>query len=345
MYRIGPLQDPRWAEFVDRHPHSSAFHTARWLKAVQRTYGYEPIALLTSPPGAVLENAIVFSCVSVWPTGFRMVSLPYSDHCQPLVEDETALNSLLLSLKHDQEGCKYIEIRPRSWPSKVPQSDLPLYPGHSYAFHILNLKSDLDALFRGFHGSCIQRKIRRAEREKLTYEEGRSAYLLDQFYKLLVGTRRRHGLPPQPLRWFQNLIECLGDTLSIRLASKNGLPIASILTLTHKQTITYKYGCSDERFHNLGGMPFLFWETIQRAKQVGFTKLDLGRSDLDNPGLIQFKDHLGAERSTLTYYRYPAPRPASALRTRVTKAARTALSHTPDWGLRAIGNLVYKHLA
>ena len=59
------------------------------------------------------------------------------------------------------------------------------------------------------------------------------------------------------------------------------------------------------RITRLGGMPFLFWRLIQDARARGFAELDLGRSDVDQPGLIAFKDHLGATRSTLTYYRYP----------------------------------------
>jgi len=39
--------------------------------------------------------------------------------------------------------------------------------------------------------------------------------------------------------------------MKIRVASKDGRPIASILTLSWKDIMVYEYGCSDERFHNL----------------------------------------------------------------------------------------------
>ena len=81
-------------------------------------------------------------------------------------------------------------------------------------------------------------------------------------------TRRRHGLPPQPLAWFRNLVACLGDRVSIHVASKDGQPIASILTLSFKKTMFYKYGGSDAAHHRLGGMPFLFWRLIQDAQRA-----------------------------------------------------------------------------
>ena len=43
---------------------------------------------------------------------------------------------------------------------------------------LLDLRPGPEALFRNFHKDCIQRKIRRAAREALTYEEGRSDELL-----------------------------------------------------------------------------------------------------------------------------------------------------------------------
>ena len=120
-------------------------------------------------------------------------------------------------------------------------------------------------------------------------------------------TRRRHQVPPQPIAWFRNLLECMGDRFRICLASKDDEPVAGIVLLRHRDTLVYKYGASDARFHSLGAMPFLFWNAIREAKASGIRWLDLGRSDSDNAGLITFKDRLGADRSTLTYVRYPAP--------------------------------------
>ena len=45
------------------------------------------------------------------------------------------------------------------------------------------------------------------------------------------------------------------------------------------------------------------WKTIQEAKDQGMRQLDLGHSDLDTAGLIQFKERLGASRLDLKYYR------------------------------------------
>jgi len=280
IHTLNPLQDSRWPEFLQRHTAASVFHTPGWLDALRRTYGYEPTVFTTQSSGKELQNGIVFCRVQDWLRGSRMVSLPFSDHCQPLVDSEENLELLLGALRQNQERekWKYIELRPLA-PWKTGQENQTSFArGEEFIFHTLDLRPSLDTIFHNFHKSCVLRKIHRAEREDLDYEIGRSESLLAKFYHLLLLTRRRHQLPPQPLTWFRNLADCLGDRLAIRLVSKDGQPIASILTMSFKNSLVYKYGCSDARYHNLGGMPLLFWKTIQEGKACGAREFDLGLS-------------------------------------------------------------------
>ena len=79
-----PIGDPRWSELLDRHPAASVFHSPGWLNALRQTYGYEPFVVTTST-GPTLENGLVVCRVKGW-TSRRLVSLPFSDHCDPLVD-------------------------------------------------------------------------------------------------------------------------------------------------------------------------------------------------------------------------------------------------------------------
>src|SRR5215472_8291694 len=306
VYSLDPLQDPRWQDLLETHPHASIFHTPGWLNALRRTYGYKPILLTTSPPDARLTDGIPFCRIDSWLTGSRLVSVAFADHCQPLVSKADASADLLRQLQQIcfREKYGYVELRLLNSDVLGLEDRTGLANSESFAYHELDLRPDLEIIFRGLHPSCVQRKIRRAEREGLTYEEGSFDRILEQFYSLLILTRRRHGLPPQPFAWFLNLRNCLRDAFKIHIASKDHQAIASILTLRHKGTLVYKYGCSDARFHATGAVPFLFWQAIQYGKALGLCKLDLGRSDYEDQGLIAFKNHLGATSSRLNYYRY-----------------------------------------
>src|ERR1700693_3520953 len=94
VYRIDPLRDLRWAALVERCPQSSVFHSAPWIEALHRTYGFEPVVFTTSRQRTPLENGLAFCYVRSWITGRRLISLPFADHCEPLV-DNTANHQIL----------------------------------------------------------------------------------------------------------------------------------------------------------------------------------------------------------------------------------------------------------
>lgn len=347
VHELQPLQDPRWARLVATHPDSSVFHGVGWLQALSDTYGYEPVVYTTSPPGVELTNGIVVCNIRSLLTGSRVVSLPFSDHCQPLIDASTTLNALVNHIKQllSRRRWKYFELRPRWCDSVTRDLESELTRANHYFQHAIDLRPDIDTLFKNLQKSSVQRKIRRAEREQLTYEEGNSERLLRQFYRLMILTRRRHGLPPQPLNWFRNLLRTLQDKVKIRVASKDGTPLASILTIFHQRTLVYKYGCSDSKFHNLGGMALVLWRAIQDGKQSGALELDLGRSDSANAGLVAFKENWGGKPYSLDYLRYSgrhaASEPLSDWRRR---AAEAIFSRMPNSLLTAAGKLLYPHI-
>ena len=348
VYQIQPLQDPRWAELVNRHPRSSAFHTVAWLKALHRTYGYEPTAYTTSPPGTCLKNGLVFCRVASWITGRRIISLPFSDHCEPLVDNSADEHVLASALEQTlrQEKLRYVEVRAER---PFAGANSLRYSTQSLCFHQLDLRPDLNTLFASCHKSSTQRKILRAKREGLIYEAGRSQELLDAFWDLLLITRRRHGLPPQPKSWFRNLIDCFGEALQVRVASKEKRPVAAILTLRHKDILIFKYGGSDTSFNSLGGTQLLFWRSIEEAKREGLRVFDLGRTDCENAGLITFKDRWGSTRSTLVYSRFsdlPLSGSAGQIGTQWSaRIARLVVHRLPGCILRMAGSVLYRHIA
>jgi len=341
VYQVDPITDPRWSEFLDKQSQASIYHSPGWLEALSRTYDYEPLVLTTSVPGTPLENGIACCSVDSWVTGRRLVGVPFSDHCEPLISDQSQINEVVMYLQKevDQNKWAYVELRPLSQNWNSPGR---FREGQTFYFHQLDLTPSIESLLCSFDKDSVQRKIRRQGREELVVEEGRSERLLDYFYPLFIRTRRRHGLPPPPRRWFSNLMQLLGESITTRVCFKGTRAIASILTLQYKNMLTYKYGCSDERFHRLGGMQALFWNAIQNAKTAGLQTFDLGRTDRVNQGLLRFKDGWGTTSSKLTYLIYPDQRrQLSYLNDRM---ARRVFSLMPDVLLATVGKIMYRHV-
>ena len=340
---INPLLDNRWDDLVACHPRASVFHQRGWLEALARTYGHEPLVLTTALAGGGLSDGVVLCRVSSWITGTRLVSLPFADHCEPLLNDISEYRefSNWLRAECDRQHCKYVELRPLL---QVQGASYGLQPSRSCYFHELDLTPSLEQIFRALHRDCIQRKIRRAEREHLSHEAGCSEQLLDEFYGLLLITRRRLRLLPQSRTWFKNLLACMGDKIQIRVVRKDGTPAAAMLTLRHRSSVVYKYGCSDQQFHSLGVMPFLFWKLIEESKASGAEAIDFGRSDLDSKGLIAFKDRFGTSRKLATYYRYPSIERGEAATTWDSQAVRRFVSILPDAVCCTAGRILSRHM-
>jgi CelD/BcsL family acetyltransferase involved in cellulose biosynthesis len=340
---IDPLTDPRWDDLVARHPGASAFHRRGWLEALHETYGYKPFVLTSAAPGEPLADGVVACRISSWLTGTRMVSLPFADHCEPLVSDSGDARRLADQLVEEskRQRCKYLELRPLRESAGLENE---FSASESFCFHELDLSPSLEQLFKNLSKDSIQRKIKKAEKEKVVYEVGRSEEFIQTFYHLLLITRRRHQLPPQPIAWFRNLAKSMGEALHIRVARKDGAPIAALLTLRHRAHVIYKYGCSDGAYHQLGGMPFLFWKLIEECKATGAECLDFGRSETDNEGLVAFKDKFGTTKRTLTYYRYPKMKKQSATSLGDSPLARRMFSILPDGVLSMAGKVLYRHI-
>ena len=235
VYTFNPIADSRWPDFVRRHARSSVFHTRGWLDALQRTYGYRPVACTTSAPGERLDNAIVFSEVRSWLTGRNWSPCPFADHCEPLVDEPIDRAAIGAELERAVKARRWRSVELRPLTSRFGESGRA-GQADSFCFHCLDLRPSLDDLFGRFHRDSIQRKIRRSAREGLEFDAGASEAHLQKFYGLLLLTRRRHRLPPQPIEWFRNLVSCMGARLQICLALKDGRAIAAVVLLRHEDT-------------------------------------------------------------------------------------------------------------
>lgn len=346
---LDPLNDPRWRELVQRDARASAFHAPEWLEALRRTYGFVPVVYTTDGSRDELRSAIPFCAIASWLTGRRLVSLPFSDHCEPLVDGPASLSEVLdhLTSEAPRSGWRYIQLRPRG--EATARSAPGFQHGEGNYHHTLDLRGDLDTLFKGIKKDN-QTAIRKAERSALRHVVGRDRAFVRAYFALHVMTRSTQGVPPQPSAWFQNLADCLGDMLDIHLLLEDDTPIAGMVTILFKDQLMCKYTASDRHRDPQGLGKSLLWQSIRRAKERGATSLDWGRCDPDDIGLAQYKERWGARRSEISYLRFPAP---SADRTPADRprsswaagAAKSIIPRLPPPVLTMAGRLAYRHVA
>jgi len=342
---INPSDDVRWTECVQASRAATMFHTASWLKVIHKTYGWDSRVLAIVDNSGVVKGCVPYFMIKSAITGRRIVSVPFSDYCHPVCETDDECTSVLRGLREVAYEGRVDSVQVRGIASEKVAIQEGWVPGARFVSHKVWLTDGIEATERRYHKDCVQRKIRKAEREGVQIELGSRSERVDQFYALLVKTRRRHGYPPPPKRWLFNVAECVPGAEYV-ICSYQGIPVAGVVTIRWKDTLYYKYGASDERFHHLGAMPLLYREMMRRAAKEGVQNVDLGRTELSNRGLTEFKERFGGVPTMVQYWEFGTGRGRQG---RVSGAiwnlGRAAITRLPLCVLPSIGNALYPHIA
>jgi lipid II:glycine glycyltransferase (peptidoglycan interpeptide bridge formation enzyme) len=339
---VDPLRDLDWDRLVVSHPDFSFFHSAAWAKVLSKTYGHEPVYLRISQRGELLALVPMMEVRSLL-TGNRGVCLPFTDFCGPLMFREgdasTAMNKL--SELASERKWKYFEVRDgKAFDGAATPAAVKFYG------HTLDLRGGPEDLFTRVKSSA-RRALRKAERSGLSVQVARTKQAIVEFYRLHVRTRRRHGLPPQPVSFFLNIYDeiiKLGLGFVV-IASSGSHPVAAAVFFLFGNTAVYKFGASDERRQDLRGNNMVIWEGIRFLAQNGAEALHFGRTSLENDGLRRFKLTWGTKEETIEYLKFD---PVAG--TWVTRRDSASGFHEAIFGRlpsalnRLAGAIIYPHL-
>ncbi len=344
IHLLNPLTVPAWDENVGALDGTSFFHSAAWARVLQETYGYHPLYVAKTDPAGRPTALLPLMEVSSWLTGRRGVGLPFTDMAEPLCSDAATFREL-----HDaalamgrSRGWKYLECRGgKSWQPEAPAST-------EFLHHSLGLGIGEAALLAGFDDS-VRRAIRKAERSGVQVEFSRSPEAMDAFYQLMCLTRRRHGVPPQPYRFFANIQRHVlaereqGWIVLGRDAT--GQPVAGAIFLHFNRRAIYKFGASDESRQELRANNLVFWRSIQHYAKQGFLDLDYGRTSLGNEGLRKFKLSWGTreERAEYTRYDFRTSRYVTA-KDEAHGWHNHVFRNLPTLFSRLAGSILYRHI-
>jgi CelD/BcsL family acetyltransferase involved in cellulose biosynthesis len=230
--------------------------------------------------------------------GERIVALPFSDYCDPLIRDAESWRVLIEKLLPEQ-----VPITLRCLHNDVPLSDKRFSLVKQAMWHRLDLRPDLEVLWKTMHDST-HRAIRKSEREGLTVRMAESEPELRVFFEMHLKIRKyKYGLLAQPYSFLQNIWRHFVEPQHgfLMLAIHEDKIVAGDFFLEWKDTLYYKFNASlhDDLSHRPNDL--LIWHGIQEAKKRGLTYLDFGLSDIDQEGLIRYKRKFGAEEKTISF--------------------------------------------
>jgi CelD/BcsL family acetyltransferase involved in cellulose biosynthesis len=332
------LDDPRWLELVERDSAALPFHHPAWAQLLAESYGFTSFVLAQIDESGRLSAGLpVVEVRGGLRRVRRWISLPFTDTCPPLT-GSVAPEHLADEIESARLAAEVSSLEVRGAVDGRRSVEQPAM------IHVLRLEPDPERVASRFRPS-VRRNIRAAESGPGSVRVATAESDLSvRFYRLHVEVRRRLGLPVQPRRYFQLLWSRVIDRGlgRVLLIDVGGETVAGAIFLTWNRTVVYKYGASDSRYWSLRPNNLLFWAAIEWACRSGYEQLDFGRTDLVSTSLRRFKLGWATDEQPLEYTIFGKDR---GPRREPPQLARTAISHSPRWVVRALGEVFYRSAA
>jgi hypothetical protein len=338
---INPIKYQGWDELLLSHPDHSIFHTAGWARVLIDSYGFTPHYFLCVEDGKIAV-AMPMMEIRNFGTGTRGVSLPFSDYCDPLLSGNVRLQDVLgNAIEYGKKrGLTSLEIRTRK---EVPEE---ISPYGYYFHHDLDITEGEEKLFSRFRGSN-QRNIKNATRKGVEVKFQTSLEAVEKYYALHCGTRKRHGLPPQPFSFFRNIqkhILSKGNGF-VALAYYRGESIAGGIYIHSGEKALFKFGASEVRYQELRANNLIMWEAIRWYSRNGFRNFSFGRTDPENEGLRNYKRGWGSNENKIANIKYDVKNNKYSNKKKITYGFHNKIfNHLPISISRLIGGMIYKYM-
>jgi hypothetical protein len=358
---IDPLADARYDEFVAGCERAGAYHAGAWARILAAAYGARPSYLALPGSDGSLEAVLPMMASRGLVSGVRLRSLPVVPHCGPVgtsVEAEAALVAAACRIAAERGATLMINSRTPGYGDLVPD----LRVGVKNPTWITPLPGDPDALRSGWKKSSnnLFRSIGKSEKAGVRVREGKGDSDLRDFYRLYLGTMRRHRSLPRSWRQMALDESLLGPSGVFRLfiAEHESRPVAAAIFHAYRDTVDLLYNGSDESARDLRPNFALYWHAMSWAIENGFRRFDWGEAQEGGP-LSRFKAQWSAEPVADYRYDYDAGGPPAGSRAESLRRRHDALDapgersrrqrlidgaweRTPLMLTRAAGAVVYR---
>ena len=340
--RVNPLDYPGWDSLLAAHPGFSFFHSAAWATVLAETYRCSPV-YFTVFRGDCLVALLPVMEINSWLTGRRGVALPFSDACEPLGDGAVLKDTLIPEVLHygRERDWKYFECRGGKELFNQAQ------PLQTFFIHELKLFKDETHLFAQVKRAA-RGAVRKAEKSGVTIEISQTLEAVTRYYSLHCQTRKRHGLPPQPFAFFQNIQKyVLAREKGIVVLARHGQNlIAGAIYFHFGETAIYKFGASDEAFQDFRGNNLVMWSAMKWYASKGVALLHFGRTSIGNEGLRKFKLSWGTEERQMDYFKYDFRHDHFVTgKDGAVGWHNPVFRRAPDFVSRMIGAALYRHIA
>ncbi len=314
------------------------FHSEQWRQAVEHAFD---LKVLTFSPTTEPDGAAFYSTLSDI-RGERVVCTPFSDFCDPQLRTIEGWREFAVHLR---SFGRPITIRP--FRSRLAIEDDSFEQRHELLWHGIDLSNGAEHVWDGLK-SRNRTAIRRADKLGISFRWTSSIDDLRRFHAMHVDLRKsKYRMLAQPFTLFEALHDRFGDDMALILAEDaDGDPVAGMVYFAYNGVWYYKFGASYPRPYRPNAA--MIMSACREGEARGLSMLDMGRSDIDQPGLVDFKRTFASEELELTTLHWQPEHHDNSTGTEVgaTLGSVTKLLTDPDVPNRVTaegGELLYRY--
>jgi peptidoglycan pentaglycine glycine transferase (the first glycine) len=197
---------------------------------------------------------------------------------------ENLINYLLDKTK--KEGYLFLRIEPlyeiksgvKQFSRVQPQKTL-----------ISRIDKPVDDLLKELHATT-RYNVRYAKKRGVLIVDGN----VDDFYNLLLKTKKRQRFSSYQKEYFENLLKIKGSKIISAVYDKK--VIAATILFYFNKTVTFLHSASDYEMRHLKATALLRFDSVEHAKEDGCVYYDFwGIDEKRFPGVTQYKKGFGGE--------------------------------------------------
>ncbi len=302
---------PRWDEFVQRHPKGCIFHTSPMIRTFLHSKGNKPVAIASVANNGHILALLVSVRVQTLPRPLGGISSRSIFYAEPLCHDHPDSMKALYDLvqfhdSHVGRSILFAEVRPLFEPG-VERIALERagYEYLDYLNYLNDVTLPVNAMWKNLHRSAHY-SVRQCEKRGLEAREVPADIAIEELYVLLQQSYRHSGVPLAHRSLFEATVRELLPHGMVRCFAvyKGGAAVAMDIILTYKGRAFLWYGGVSR---STEGSPcsLLRWHELKWAHEEGYSVCDSGGAGWPNVpyGVRDFKRKFGGELVHFGRYR------------------------------------------
>ena len=292
-------ENSRIEAFVEEHG-GTVFHRPAWLRAVERGTGNKALGLISERAGT-LTGWLPLSHVTSPFFGSALVSSAFGVGGGVLTEHPADTQTLCEKAQDlaEQRSIRTIELR-----GGIAGEKWQKVEGRHSSFE-RELANDDEAQLLAIPRKA-RAEIRKSFKNSLQISIGTSQSDRLAHYAVYSESVRNLGTPVFPRSLFDEVLDLFGDHADILTINHDGVPVASVLSLYHRQVVMPFWGGGTPKARQLRANERMYYELMLHARKKACLRFDFGRSKVES-GPYFFKKNWGFEPQPLTYWTWTRP--------------------------------------